>query len=156
MDSNSGIGPKTLPSSSTSYSDQSDQSRRSGRIKRVNDDLESSLPPAPKRSIKVHSPIFERKTARVRVPGECLKGYKIHRLNVGSLKEYLESGVFSGNVKPGKSKIPNAGKGVFAQRDFKRGEVIGCYTGKLVKKKAVTPGNIADTPSGNLDLIRAR
>lgn len=31
------------------------------------------------------------------------------------------------------SKIPNAGKGLFADRDYKKGEIIGEYYGKFIK-----------------------
>lgn len=39
------------------------------------------------------------------------------------------------HIKIKKSTIPKAGKGVFAQESFKKGEIIGKYTGERISKK---------------------
>ena len=75
---------------------------------------------------------------RILVPSQCLRAYKKHRLDAEQLRQQAFDAEFIPMVHSGPSKIEDAGKGVFASRDFQEGELVGFYQGRLTRHMTVS------------------
>ncbi len=79
---------------------------------------------------------------RIMIPEHCLTDDLTIRVNGDSLRDLVDKHHFSEMVYTDKSDI--AGTGVFATRDYIKGEFIGFYKGRLVKHCKVSKKVLAD------------
>jgi uncharacterized protein len=88
------------------------------------------------------------KTGEIKMPTQQCTSDTKQGKQCGQRTQYGEycwihlSQLHGARIKP--SLVPNAGKGLFATRDFKKGEIIGNYTGDIVRVDQVS--NDANLP----------